>query len=503
MKSAVNRRQLFRLGAGLASAPAILSAQSSPEPRSIIYMVSDGMSAGVIPMAEAFSHIARGKGTAWTELLRNPEVTRGFVDMASLNSLVTDSSAASSSWGSGSRIFNAMLNVLPDGTKMTPIGWLARDKGKKLGLVTTATVTHATPAGFAAVSPRRDDEESIATQYLDKVDVILGGGRKFFVEDKRKDKKNLAGAYREADYQVSFEKKDLKPAPGKKLLGLYDDGHVPYSIDRRAEKKLQQNVPTLAEMARAALTSLDSAPNGFLLQIEGARVDHAAHANDAAAQMWDQLAFDDAIHVVLEYVQKRPDTLVVITSDHGNANPGIYGVGKEYEHSNEFFTRLTKAKYSFTTATKRLGSAIEYKGLQVEPQRGTQKPIADMVKQVVQEDFGFDLTDEEARVLRLAIGRGQMLSVNKQLDNLPGILGQVLGNHNGVGWMATTHSSDYTISTAFGPGASQFNGLIRNTDVFVKLTRLMGIDFRNPSMDVQKSLKYVASIPRRDRVDWA
>ncbi|MCX6593746.1 MAG: alkaline phosphatase [Acidobacteria bacterium] len=501
--SSLNRRQIFRLGASAAAAPAFLQAQSK-EPRSIIYMVADGMSPGVIPLAEQFSKLVRGRGTVWNQLLTKPGITRGFMDMASLNSMVTDSSAASSSWGSGSRIFNAMLNVLPDGTKLTPIGTLAREKAKRrIGLVTTATVTHATPAGFAAVSSRRDDEDLIATQYLDNVDVVLGGGKRFFDASKRKDKRDLAGDFAKAGYKVSYLREDLKSAPGAKLLGLYDDSHVQYVVDQRSDKKMQREIPSLAEMAQAALTALDAAPNGFLLQIEGARVDHAAHANDAAGLLWEQLAFDDAIQVVLDYCQKRPDTLVVITSDHGNANPGLFGVGKEYEHSNQAFELLTKAKYSYTTITRRLGNAVEYKGLTTNAQRGIIKPNADLVHQVLEDDLGLKISEDEARLLRTAISRGQFVCVNKQLDNVPGVLGQVIGNHTGIGWVGTTHTSDYTISTAFGPGSELFAGLIRNTDVFVKLTGLLGISFKNPTMDAQKAMQYVASVPRRERVDWA
>ncbi len=501
MSSTINRRQAFRMGAAIASAPALLSAQVR-EPKNIIFMVSDGMSAGVLPVAEAFSRQVRQKGTRWTELLSRPDVTRGFLDMASLNSMVTDSSAASSSWGSGSRVFNAAVNTLPDGTKLTPIAHLARDKGKKIGLVTTATITHATPAGFAAVSARRDDEDFIATQYRGKVDVLLGGGRKFFTAEGRKDKRDLVADYAAAGYQTSMKKEDLRPARGLQLLGLYDESHVPYTIDWRWEKKLQRTVPTLAEMAQAALTCLEESPNGFLLQIEGARIDHAAHANDAAAMLWDQLSFDDAIEVVEGFCRRHPDTLVVITSDHGNSNPGLVGMGKEYEFSNDCFATLAKARYSYSTLSRELGSATDYKGLTIET-KASAAPRTEFVKRVLADAMGLNVTDEEAKVVQLAVARGRLLSVNKQLDNLPGILGQVLGNHTGIGWNATTHTSDYTVSTAFGPGAEQFTGLVRNTDVFVKLTRLMGIDFKNPSMDSQAAKRFAAFAPRRERPDWA
>lgn len=479
-------------------------AQAAGEPRSIIYMVSDGMSAGVLSLAENYSRLVRGRGTAWCELLSRKDTVKGLLDQASLNSMVTDSAAASSSWGSGSRVFNGSINTLPDGTKLTPIATLARDKKKRIGLVTTATVTHATPAGFAAVSAERDNEELIATQYLNAVDVVLGGGKRFFEAARRKDKRDLTGDYRAAGYQVSLLKRDLKPAPGAKLLGLYDDSHVPYSLDQRADKKLQDNVPVLAEMARAALTSLESAPDGFLLQIEGARIDHAAHANDAASLLWDQLAFDDTIRVVLEYTQRHPDTLVVITTDHGNSNPGLFGVGREYEFSNQSFATIAKAKYSYTSITQRLGSAVQYAGTaSPSAQKGAQKPPIDLVKQAFNDDLGIAINDDEARAVSAAVGRGQLLCVNKQLDNLPGIMGQVVGNHTGVGWVGTSHTSDYSVCTSFGPGSDRFNGLVRNTDVFVNLTRLMGIDFKNPAMDADKARKFAASIPRRERPDWA
>lgn len=501
MKSAVNRRHLFRLGAGAFGAPALIPAQSK-DVRSVIFMVSDGMSAGVLPLAEAFSRLARNKGTVWHSLLSRRDMTQGYLDMASLSGLVTDSAAASSSWGSGSRTFNAAINVLPDGTKLTPIAWLAHDRGRKVGLVTTATVTHATPAGFASQSPRRDDEDHIAPQYLDKVDVVLGGGRQFFLPVKRKDQRDVPGEYRAAGYQVSLQRSDLKPAPGQKMLGLYSDSHVPYTIDRNHSKKLQEEVPTLAEMTRAALSSLDSAPNGFLLQVEGARIDHAAHSNDAAGMLWDQLAFDDAVEVVLEYTARRPDTLVVVTSDHGNANPGLSGLGVEYRDTDKAFAALLKSRCSYSVLSRLLGSATDYRGITIET-KASAAPKTGFVQQVVADEMGFAINPEESKVIQLAVARGRMLSVNKQLDNLQGILGQVFGNHTSIGWVGTAHTADYTNLTAWGPGAETLAGLHRNTDVFGVIARAFGIDFQNPSMTPATAAKLAAFAPRRDRPDWA
>lgn len=505
--SPVSRRQVFRgLGAAsvaLAGAPAVVHAATA-QPKNIIWMVSDGMSTGVVPMAEAFSRIARQRGTVWTELLRRKDVVQGMFDMASLNSMVTDSSSASSSWSSGSRIFNRALNTLPDGTKLTPIGHLARDKKKRIGLVTTATITHATPAGFAAISRDRDDEEGIAQQYRGVVDVLMGGGRKFFDASSRKDKRDLAGAYREDGYKVSYTRAEMKAEAGARLLGLYDSGHITYMIDRMGDKKLTERIPTLAEMARVALDTLNGSANGFLLQIEGARIDHAAHANDSAGLLWEQLAFDDTIRLVLSFVEKNPNTLVVVTSDHGNSNPGLVGMGTEYEKSNQCFELLMKARCSYTVLGRLLGGSAEYKGLSIESGANKAQP-AGFVTQVMKDEMGFEMTPEEATILRLAVGRGRRLAVFQQRDNLPGILGEVIGNHTGIGWTGTTHTSDYAPVLAIGPGADQFAGLMRNTDAFVKLTRMMDIDFKNPSMDERKAKKFseAAMLPPRVRVDWA
>ena len=98
-------------------------------PRNLIFMVADGMSLGAPSLAEPFSQMARSRGTHFYRLWTDAACTLGFFEMGSLNSLVTDSSAASSSWSSGSRIFNNAVNQLPDGTRLVPIAPLLRERG--------------------------------------------------------------------------------------------------------------------------------------------------------------------------------------------------------------------------------------------------------------------------------------------------------------------------------------------------------------------------------------
>lgn len=510
---AMNRRYFFRSAgvlAGVAGGLETLEAAAQKpgaRPKRIIFLVADGMSPSVLPLAEQFSLRVRGKGLLWQALLNRPEARRGWMDMASLDSLVTDSSSASSSWGSGSRIFNGWVNMLPDGTRLTPIFDLVRDKGFLTALVTTATVTHATPAGFAASVRRRDDEHRIAEQYLGKVDVILGGGRRFFSPDSRKDGKDLTAAFRAAGYaHVENRSQLLAQAPAaRRMLGLFSASHMPYTVDHRHNETALKLVPTLAEMSEAALSILERQDKPFLIQIEGARVDHAAHANDAAGLLWDQIAFDEAIETVLRFAEGRSDTLVVITSDHGNSNPGLVGMGREYRESNSCFERLAGIKASFSAVSPRLAGTAEYSMAPAQPSGVVGgAPTVARIQELAEQHFGFRFSQEEAEILRRCAAGESRLCVNRQLDSAVGILGQVVGNHTGIHWTGTTHTSDYTLVTALGPGADRFAGFIRNTSVFEALTDLAGVSFRNPSMNPEDARKFhAASFAPRLRPDWA
>ncbi len=500
----VSRRGFLGRAGALATVAGSLNAleaarKSGNHPKNIIFMVADGMSPSVLPMAEHFSRLVRGKGLIWRALIDRPETARALMEMASLNSVTTDSSAASSSWGSGSRIFNGWLNVLPDGTKLTPIADITRDSGRRVGLVTTTTVTHATPAGFAASQRSRGSEDEIAVQYAERVDVVLGGGRQFFEASGRKDKADLIARYKQAGYSYAGSRKELASLRSElqsrkeqaRLLGLFHKGMIPYTLDRNHSAELDESVPTLAEMAAAALDVLKSSRHGFLLQVEGGRVDHAAHNNDAAAQMWEQIAFDDAIEVVLKFAERSPETLVVITADHGNSNPGLGGKWAELGSASDGLAVLAKAKSSFAELIPKLGSK-------------QQRVDASSIRELARESLGIEFTADEAEAVRSVVAGGKKLSLNSRLDKTVGILGQAVGNHSGVGWVSTDHTSDFVILSALGPGSERFSGQIRNTKCFENMADLMGSRFRNPSMDPERArgFRRTATL-QRELPHWA
>ncbi|MGU3375751.1 alkaline phosphatase [Chryseobacterium sp. M5A1_1a] len=415
--------------------------------KNIIFMVSDGMSLGTLSMADLFSRNILGKGSNWLNLYHEKKVSRALMDTASASSIVTDSAAASSAFGGGIRVKNGVLNMGANGEKHLPIWQNFKKAGKKVGCVTTVTATHATPAGFCVNSEKRNAEPQIAEMYADlEIDVLMGGGDEFFNPDKREDKKDLYSVYRERKYQILKNQTDLKSIKkGEKVLGIFSTGALPYTIDKNHLPEFR-NTPTLAEMAEAAIDQMKEHPEGFVLQIEGGKVDWAAHANDVAALIHDQLAFDEAVKKVIDFAEKDGNTLVIITTDHGNANPGtIYGSDattnfnsiSAYQYTNEYILNNIHKDYS----------------------------IKD-IKDWIYEGNKLILNDDEAKHL-LSFYNG--LEKEEGLYNykkLPfKLYSEIQKSRNSVGWISMDHSGDYVEVAAYGPGSEFLQPFIKNTDL--------------------------------------
>ena len=493
----VNRRSFFSrsglLLAGVTSAPAFVRAATEvtfrpgDRPRHIIHLVADGMSQGTLSCAEHFSELTRGRGLEWLGLYNNPNAVTGLMNVRSLNSLVTDSAASASAWGSGSRVVNGALNMLPDGRKLNPLYELLRDAGWKRGLVTTTEITHATPAGFAVNVPKRSQAEEIASQMLERrIEVLLGGGARFITAESRSDKRDLPAEFRQAGYLVVRTKAELADAPtDKPWCGIFAPSHLPFALDHQGDTKLQATVPTLAEMTAAALRRLEGEAH-FILQVEGGRVDHAAHLNDAAGALHDQIAFDDALAVCLAFRQRQPDTLLVITTDHGTGNPGLNGTGARYGQSSPLFRQLTKITHSHEWMLRRIYGVPATSAedmLEVDPPKaGLVEPA--QIAEIIAAATGFRMSERQAsRLHQFFAGQGDALY--ELANNGEFQLAQFMANHTGIGWTSLAHTSDFVPIVALGPGAERFGGFIQNVEVFRHYTRFAGVDHQNPAMPLQ------------------
>lgn len=458
----MNRRSFFKNGSLVAIGSTIVNPfhvfgqqpdfdtlKKNKKAKNIIFLVSDGMSTGTLNMADLFLNRKTGKGSHWMQLYKDNRVTRALMDTASASSIVTDSSAGSSSWGGGVRVPNGSLNVGANGEQYLPILQKFKQAGKMVGCVTTVPITHATPAGFCVNSKSRNSQEEIASQYLDlDFDVMMGGGNQYFAADKRKDKTDLYIRFAAKGYQVAKTRSEMMNASNDKpILGVFGEDAIPYYVDRNNDAELQKTVPSLAEMAQKAIDRMKNHPKGFVMQIESGKVDWAAHANDIAGLIHDQIEFDEAIKVAIDFAEKDKETLVIITTDHGNANPGvIYGKDananfdsiQQYTHTNEW---LLNNIHADTTVSQ--------------------------IRDLIAATNGKTVSDEDAKTL-LTYYDG----LNKEDGGLYNYrklpfkaFSEMQKKTNSVGWISMDHSADYVELAMFGPGSDLLKPFVKNTDL--------------------------------------
>lgn len=413
--------------------------------RNIIFMVSDGMSSGTLAMSDILGQRKYGKPSHWLNLYRENKVKRALMDMASASSVVTDSAAASSSWGGGHRVKNGRLNLGENGEEHLPIWQKFKKAGKKVGCVTTVPITHATPAGFCVVSKTRGEQAEIAAQYLGlKFDVMMGGGMKYFYNPE----KNIdhITQFRKSEYQVVVDRQEMmKAGAGKPILGVFDEEGLPYSIDREHIPEMKAKIPSLAEMTQKAIEVMQGHKGGFCLQVEGGKVDWAAHANDAPALLYDQLAFDEAVKVVMDFAEKDKHTLVIITTDHGNANPGII-YGKKADQHFETLFHVTHSNTYLFHKTMRNESPSDLQS-KIKAMQGWELPLSDTEKLLAK--FNEQSEDGTYNEYKLPY---EMYAL-------------MLRTHTSVHFNSTDHTSDYTELAMYGPGSNLLKPFIRNTDL--------------------------------------
>jgi len=467
----MKRRDFFRNAALTAAAATVTSPFSSlgnsrnhpPQGRgkvakNIIFMVSDGMSAGTLTMANMLSELRDGRLSTWMSLYHDGTVSRGLMDTASANSLVTDSSAASSAWGGGVRVNNGVLNVAPDGSRPIPILQKFKAAGKAVGCVTTVPITHATPAGFCVNNDSRSAQAEIALAYHDlRFDVMMGGGTEYFDSERRKDKQDVFGKFRKSGFRVVQTRDELLAADAAgdaaPLLGVFHADGLPYALDREHDEQLKNNTPSLAEMVESAIRRLSKNRNGFVLQVEGGKVDWAAHANDIGGLLFDQLAFEEALATAIAFAKADGDTLVIVTTDHGNANPGLFGGTKDFErvfrfrHTNDWV--LQGIDRDFTAA---------------------------QVRERIEHAHGYAISANEAIQLlaHYVTDRNEDGLYNPY--KLPfADLAAIQRKYTSVGWASTGHSGDHVEVAAFGPGQQLLRPFVRNTDMHHLMLEAAGV----------------------------
>ncbi|AFV77328.1 Alkaline phosphatase (plasmid) [Thermus oshimai JL-2] len=486
----MNRRDLLKAGLVIGAASGLARAQGGmtpflPKARNLIVMVYDGFSWEDFAIARAYAQRVLGRKLTLERLFGQGAF--GQIHTNSLTSYVTESSAAGNAFSCGVKTVNGGLAVHADGTKLLPIFAAAKEAGKAVGLVTTTTVTHATPASFVVSNPDRNAEEAIAEQYLAfGAEVYLGGGDRFFSAERRSDKKDLYALFREKGYGVVRTLEELQAERSNRLLGIFSSSHVPYEVDRRFQGV---KVPSLKEMTEAALKRLPTYRQGFVLQVEAGRIDHANHLNDPAATLWDVLAADEALELLMGFVDRYPDTLLIVVSDHATGVGALYGAGRSYLESSLGIDLLKDQKASLEFMLARLG----------------QNPDAAQVKEAFRAMKGVALKDEEAAMVVEAIAKkayrpdGVRYGV-QPANTLSWAMVQreaARPDRPNIGWSSGQHTASPVMLALYGAGVGRGVrlGLLDNTDVFTIMSQALGLRYQNPVMTEEEALEVLAKRP--------
>lgn len=452
----MKRRSFFRNGSLALAGASIFSGHeviannfSNKKAKNIIFLISDGMSTGTLHMANLHSERTFGKSSNWINLYKERRAVRALMDTQSANSIVTDSAAASSAFGGGARVNNGSLNISPEGKENMPIWQKFKKKGRKAGVVTSVTVTHATPAGFCVNVKNRGSEQEIADQYLEiGLDVIMGGGTEHFSAETRKDKKDMFAAFKAKGYQIAKTRQEMENTnDNQPIVGIFTQGGIPYAIDRENDAELKKNTPSLAEMSKKAIDILSKNKDGFVLQIEGGKVDWAAHANDVAGLIYDQLAFDEAVKVAIDFAEKDKNTLVIITTDHANSNPGTGAAG----NANQGFDGIR----NYRNTNEWLLNQI------------TKDTSVSQIKDLIAATNGIPVTNEDVKSIKtyyddIVKGEDGLYNYRKVPFKL---YSEIQKKYNSIGWISMSHSSDHVEVAAFGPGSELLKPYCLNTDL--------------------------------------
>ncbi|MEL6820234.1 MAG: alkaline phosphatase [Calditrichota bacterium] len=283
--------------------------------RNVIFLIGDGM--GFTQMTAG--RIATYGVNSFLTIEKMP--VTGIVHTHALDKLVTDSAASATALASGSKTRNGMIGMLPDGRKTVTLMQLARDRGMKTALVSTSSITHATPASFMTHVISRKFEPIIAGQLIRSgVDVMLGGGKSFFVPksdsiSRRPDEKNLLEAAKNNGYQLVLNKNELANLSAGKVLGLFAAGGL----------KNDAHEPSVNEMTQKALELIKGTDKGFFLMVEGSQIDWGGHANEPDYVIREMIAFDKAVKTALDFAKADGETLVIVTADHETGGMGLHG----------------------------------------------------------------------------------------------------------------------------------------------------------------------------------
>lgn len=463
--------------------------------RNVIFFVGDGMGTSTVTATRVYSVGVDGQLVVdqfpYTALSRTYSADSITPDSApTMTAMMTGVNTNQSVVGFGERTEPNDFNNDGDGDAPWTLLELAKRIGMRVGVVSTAQITHATPAATYAHINQRNNENDIALQALptdatynqrlrDGVDVLFGGGRRFFVPTgtadeegsmgSRTDSRDLRAEFQAAGYRyvwngAGFNALDPSDLP---VLGLFERGHMEYEFDRTTDLGGEPSIVDMTVKAIQLLSDGRRSSEGYFLMVESGRIDHAHHEGNAYRALTDTQAFDQAIGAAASMVDLR-DTLIIVSADHSH----VFNIaGYPMRPLQELPYPVPSYEPGYATATSHGNGILDV--------------VYDLDQDTGHVSAAGDRNTVPYTVLGYLNGPGYRGSsrVDPRTDTFPGRSGQVPSGpwhpayfqESAVPIGSETHSGEDVAIYAIGPGADKVRGTVKNTFIFEVMAESLGL----------------------------
>lgn len=440
----------------------------------VFYFIGDGMGVNQVNGTEMY--LAEQEGRIGVKPLLFTTFPAGTMATTfSATNSVTDSSAAGTALATGEKTYNGAVSMDDDKNVLSTVAERAKKAGRKVGIATSVSVDHATPAAFYAHQPNRSRYYEIALD-LPKAGFDFYAGSGFLKPTTTADKKEAPNVFpiiEEAGYTIArgLDEYKEKAADAKKMILIQKEGAepscLPYAIDH------EEGDLTLPEITESAVSFLSKGnKKGFFLMVEGGKIDWACHSNDPVTVFEEVIDLDNAVRVAYEFYKKHPkETLIVVTADHETGGMGL-GIGKYELHLKS----LLNQKQSQELLSKAITDLRKDKA---------GKASWNEIKDLLTEKMGFwkelPLTWEQEKMLRdeyeQSFVKNKVVfeeSLYARTEPLAAAARKVMSQIAMVGWTSSSHTAGYVPVFAIGAGADLFTGKMDNTEIPKRIAKAAG-----------------------------
>ena len=466
----------------------------------VFRFIGDGM--GVTPVTAAENYLGftkTNKGEIFPDRMNFTEMPIvGLKTQFDCHSFIPDSASTATAFAGGIKTQTDTVGLSGDFEKSSDtVAEKAKRAGKSVGIISTVTLNHATPAAFYANVESRKSYYDIGLQMAEtNFDYFAGGSLKDRT-GKEEDQKDLYEIMEENGYTIADAKAEAEKitADSEKVYivseKIQDDSAMPYTIDQ------EEGDQTLNDMVKKGIEVMEDDPEGFFMMAEAGKIDWAEHVNDGVSTMNEIYALQESVQTAIDFYNEHPeDTLIIVTADHATGGFTIGNESTGYETYFDVLNSQTGSQVAFDEIVQaeleknpkltfeEFAPKIEaFFGLKLDPNAPTENVSNSQedAYREAQEKKRLLCSKEEYAELKKAFEESKK-DADDQNINYGGYIPvsitatRILNKKAGLAWTATDHSGEKIPVYAIGSGAKMFDGEYDDTDVAIRIGQAMGFN---------------------------